>query len=128
MEYSYSTNEENYIGNFDSPESAAAEAFYDDEDLQSVWVGENIKRPTEFFVLGNHIIESIQEQAYEEAGEYAESWLENLPKEKISELEKVIADWIDANDPPHFWTVTNVKEITREAMIEAGQLDKEETT
>ena len=41
--YSYSTDEENYHGDFTTKTEAAEEAFRENEHIETVWVGENIK-------------------------------------------------------------------------------------
>jgi len=64
------------------------------------------------------IIEEIQNQAWEEADEFAESFASNIPQEKLAELEKLICDWLDANVPVNFFTVRNVRPVeVTEAMI-----------
>jgi hypothetical protein len=77
-----------------------------------LWEGE-IKRPTGAamcFGVVDQVIDQIQSNAFEEADEHAGDW-PNLPKEKLAELGDLIANWIDTNAPPHFFTVQNVKQI-----------------
>lgn len=126
--YSYSRNEEQFIGEFDTPEDAATEAFSDDTDLESVLVGENQKKTAHDFVDGALILGAATEIAYDEVGEVSEDWLSGLlcDKDKCAELKKLVGDWIEAQEPPQFWTVKNARKITRADMVAAGQLDHDE--
>jgi hypothetical protein len=123
--YSNSRDEEIFHGDFTTPEDAAADAFYDDPDLETVWVGENKKQTAHGFVDGESILESATERAYDEAGECSEVWLSALlrDKAKCAELGKLVGDWIEANEPPQFWTVLNARNITRAEMVAAGHLE-----
>ena len=123
--YSNSRDEEIYHGDYAGPEDAAAAAFYDDPDLETVWVGENKKQTAHAFVDGESILESATERAYDEAGECSEDWLAGLlrDKAKCAELGKVVGDWIEANEPPQFWTVLNARKIMRAEMVAAGHLE-----
>lgn len=115
MKYAYSYDEENFTGEFDSPEAAAEEAFDNDPEMESVYVGEVVKEAAHAFVNARLIVENLQEQAADDCGEWAEDWLEALQKnkEKLAELEQVVGDWIQEQYPPTFWTVKNVKEIAK---------------
>ena len=111
MTKAYSRNEEDYHEDL----ADVLDAMDSDGDLTLgavLWEGE-IKRPTSAslaFGVVDRIIDQLQENAFEEAGEHAGDWPE-LPKEKLAELGKVITDWLDANAPPWFFTVQNVKKI-----------------
>lgn len=74
---------------------------------------------SKFFRGGvDDIIETIRDQAWEEAGEFAESFAENITKEKLAELETLISNWLDANVRVNFFTVRNVKPVeVTEVMI-----------
>lgn len=115
-----------FEGEFDSPEEAALTAFseIDNEAITTVTVGENVKEPASHFISVDNIIEDIQCQACDECGEVAEDWLTSFSKDKTAELEKLIADWIEANDPPTFWSVINARDITRADLIAAGHLQQ----
>ena len=41
---------------------------------------------------------------------------------RIAELEKLVGDWLEANEPPTFWRVENTKSISRADMVAAGHL------
>lgn len=113
--YAYSLDEERYTGEFETPEAAAAEAFADN-DNQSIWVGEIKTRTAHDFVNGYGILESAAESSWDECGEWSEDWLSDVMKDKakIAELEKLVGDWIQAQEPPNFWSVFNVKVIKPE--------------
>lgn len=125
--YAYSTNEENYYGEFKTLEDAALEAFSDGAHLDAVWVGEVKKQTAHAFVSGDSIIEDVMNRAADECGEWSENWLVDLirNKEKVAELEKMVGDWIHANEPPTFWTVEHERLVHREELIESGHLPEE---
>lgn len=124
MTYSNCTDGEFFRGEFATPEEAAIDAFNDDAELESVEVGENHKSPASFYVSADSILEDISQRASEECGEIADDWLESLmrDKEKVAELEKLVGDWLEANEPPTFWRVENTKSISRADMVAAGHL------
>lgn len=126
MTYSHCTDGEFFRGEFATPEDAAADAFRDNPDLESVEVGENHKSPASFYVSADSIFEDIAQRASDECGEIADDWLDGLmrDKEKQAELEKLVGDWIEANEPPTFWRVDNTRTITRAEMIAAGQFEE----
>jgi hypothetical protein len=123
--YSYSTDDEIYHGEFDSPDAAAAEAFYDDPELEAVSVGENRKHTAHFYVSADRILEDVTERAYDECGEASEDWLDGVMHnvDLKAELERLVGDWLQAQEPPNFWRVANTRQITRAEMVAAGKLD-----
>ena len=123
--YSYSTDDEFYRGEFDSPDAAAAEAFYDDPELEAVSIGENRKHTAHFYVSADRILEDVTERAYDECGEASEGWLDGVMHnvDLKGELERLVGDWLQAQEPPNFWRVANTRQITRAEMVAAGKLD-----
>lgn len=118
----YSINEEEY--SYDDIYDAI-EAFVDgcsDEEIQQIYDGEitiyegdALQRKASDFLSFN-VYDNLQDNAYEEAGEYSEGWLDNLTDEQYDELQnnikKVINDWADKHKKqPTFWTVENVKQL-----------------
>lgn len=115
--------------------SRDGEAFYDDltqvlDDLDgdtglasgdTIYEADKVEhKASNLFRFGgvDRIIEAIQEQAWEEGDEFSEGFADNIPQEKLAELERLICDWLDANVPVNFFTVKNVKTIeVTEAMI-----------
>jgi hypothetical protein len=113
--YSYSTDQSYFYGDYETRESAIENGFNDHPDLETVWVGENKKYTAHDFVSPSDIIESISEYAYEECDEVASDWLCSMMenKEKLAELNKLIGDWLEANEPVRFWTVDDIEGFDR---------------
>lgn len=117
MTKAYSRNEENFYADLHD----VLMDMDTDGNLEvgvSLWEGE-VKHPTGAslsFGVVDQVIDQLQENAYEEAGEFAEAWLTDVPQEKLRELGDLISQWIDTNAPPRFFTVQDVKklEITEE--------------
>lgn len=126
--YSYSTDDEIYHGEFDSPDAAAAEAFYDDPELEAVSIGENRKHTAHHYVSADRILEDVTERADDECGEASEDWLAGVMHnvDLKAELERLVGDWLQAQEPPNFWRVANTRQITRAEMVAAGKLDSDE--
>ena len=59
----------------------------------------------------DQFIESMEEQAYDKAGEFSEDYLHDIrSQDKRQELKEVISKWLDENvGPPTFYRVTNVR-------------------
>lgn len=114
----YSFNKENYEGYFETREQAIEEAIYyykdNEEDQDFIWIGQ-----TKNISLGvnvDRIIEDLGEEAYDEAGEYAEDYLSDVTLNHQSILEdrlnKVLIAWTkEFKYEPNFWTVTNTEKI-----------------
>ena len=111
MTKAYSRNEEDFHEDLsDVLDSLESDGYL--EIGTPLWEGE-IKRPTAAsmcFGVVDQVIDRVQENAFEEADEFAGDW-PNLPKEKLAELGDLIANWLETNAPPHFFTVQNVKQI-----------------
>lgn len=113
----YSLDGENY--RFDDLDELLAEL----EDDGELVVGKTIHAGTaihhnasEFFDVDS-LTESMQDRAYDEAGEWAEDF-PDLPKEQRKELSDLVDAWLDKNVKVNFWTVEDAKEITvTETMI-----------
>lgn len=116
MQYSYSTNEERYHGDFPTPEAAADEGFAENEEADVIFVGENRIPMPEDCIDGNDVIESVQNHE-DFLTEFAEDW-HGVSKERREELtnaiRKTFGEWIDKHGlRPTFFTVDNVKEFRR---------------
>jgi hypothetical protein len=106
----YSRNEENYYELGD-----LIDMLESDGELVPgtvIYEGEQVQRTASFFMHGvvDSIAEGLADQAWEEAGEFAEDWPE-LPLDKKLELGELIGKWLDANVPVTFWTVKNARQI-----------------
>lgn len=61
------------------------------------------------------IIERIQEDAYDQCGDSADSFLNHVKKEHKDELERIILDWFNNHDyKANFYSIVNVEEIVME--------------
>ena len=59
--------------------------------------------------IGEFVREALQEWAYDNCGEYAETYLEDMNKEQEAEIDALILAYLDKNVPqPLFWNVTNI--------------------
>lgn len=106
--WGYSTDEERYSGSFDTKEDAIQEARACEDKDGDFFVGqfEEIR----ISVCGDRVIDQAQEDAYEQAGEYAEDWLAKIPRERVDELtcqlSEVFDGWLKKYDlTPTFATV-----------------------
>lgn len=107
--YSYSTDEENFYGRFNTIEDALI-AGSSKHDGPTVFVGELTPVKTSEFVDAKQIIEEVSLKAGEQCGESVDFW-PDLSEEEISQLEKLICDFIDSCDEPEFMKVINVEEF-----------------
>ena len=63
------------------------------------------------FISGGKIIELIQENCWDERGEYAEDYLTSITEKDKQELENVIADWLEGKvSEIKFFGVEDVEE------------------
>jgi hypothetical protein len=122
QKFAYSLDQESYRGDFDTREDAIAAAG-DDIDFVgeaiefTVWTGRKTYVEFSTYSLGNWAIEHLQEEAYDEAGEFAMNWLENVSSEERDELGKAILKLVMAIEPPDFWTVEDVQEHPGQRVI-----------
>lgn len=114
----YSHDGEHFEGEFETKDDAIAEGvFYlkeEDDDRDYIYVG--IIQKIGLGVNACRIIEDLQEQAYDQAGDYADDYLARVTREQEELLEarmnEVLHDWLkDFNYQPKFWTVVGVEKI-----------------
>jgi hypothetical protein len=114
----YSFNEENFEGDFRTKAEAIAEAEYyvyeADDDRDFIYVGQT--KEVIVSINTNWLLDQLGEQAYEQAGEYAEDYLYDVSREHESILEERLNDvlyaWMEEfNYKPNFWTVENVQKV-----------------
>lgn len=84
------------------------------------------KEPASYFFSIEDITENMRSRAWDHAGEYSEGWLDDVPKEKLDELEQVICQWLDANVDVDFWHVGKSvkKHVTMEDVIDVNGVYK----
>ena len=112
MTYSYSTNQENYHGDFETREAALAEAYALYPGVP-VWTGENSKKEAADFIDVSDLFENAQCQAEDECGEAAEDWLPVHFKKELerkAELREIIGKFMQEHWPVNFWAVEAVQE------------------
>lgn len=121
--FSYSTDEEHYLGSFDTPEAAAHEGFeeeyqWGDGEIRTIFVGENVPPiPPEGYIDADLLIEHVQCQE-DYSGEWADDWpgsTKAQTEELTTEVRKVFAAWVEKHDlrPRHF-SVVNVRSVSTE--------------
>lgn len=80
-----------------------------------IYRAEKVLRNHASFINANSILETISQNAYDEAGEYAESYcdsIDHLSSDKVKELEQLINDFFDKYiGQPNFYTVKNAMKI-----------------
>jgi hypothetical protein len=116
MAYSYSVDEENFIGDFETPQEAAESSFLNYSDVDTVFVGVKHEFTAHDFIDAAYLMEKIDDEAYNECGESSLSWLSAIQdsKEKREAFKKLIGDWLEINAPVNFFKVDEVMEYTRE--------------
>jgi hypothetical protein len=119
QKYCYSTNEEEYRGEFDSREEALAEArMYKDEG--HVWTG--VIKPAMSFLrrredwIAGWTVEQLDESLCDEIA--ADDCIIKLEPERVEELGKLILDFLDEHATFTRWGVGDVQE--HEAATEHG--------
>jgi len=120
--YSYSTDEEHFSGDFETPEAAAEECFFNFSDVDSCFVGENQKFKAHDFIPVASFLENVQGNAGDVCGESAEDWLHAVStnKAKKSELKMLIGDWLETHAPVTFFAVGDVVEYQRPPELDFG--------
>ena len=111
-QYSWSRNEENYHGSFDSREEALKDANHD-EDNGKVFTGLNV--PYNPSINADSIFDQMQDQVFEHAGEIGTDWLDGLlikDAKKLSEmLDKTFQEWlVQTGNEPSFFGVERIQE------------------
>lgn len=126
--WSFSDNEENFVGEeCDTELDAIAAAFdYYGDDLETVYVGQAKRIDKARLVRGDHIIELIGEAAGEEAGECAYDW-PRISKDECAELERIVMGYVLSKSPAGFFSVENSREYTREQAEEMLAAARKET-
>lgn len=95
--FAYSLDGEMYFGEYDSVDEALKEASFDgwDKECPTIWVAECYRdyKPS---VSACWFLEDLQEDGYEDGGEWAESWLWGVTKEEQEDLQKSLDEVVDA--------------------------------
>lgn len=113
MENVYSHNEEDWVEDFDDALESAKDCCLYDHDRPTVYVGDKVEITHKGLstCIGSVIVDNMQEWAYEEAGDHADSYLDDLDSDKLKQLSDHVAKWLDANaEKPVFYAVKNINE------------------
>ena len=92
---------------------ALSEIEESNEDATEFWIGRNVRFSPRASAIP--IVESLQEQAYDECGEFADTYLEDVTKAEEAELEALVNEWANRVDRSNFWTVGAVEHFTIES-------------
>lgn len=121
MTYSYSINEENYDGQYDTPEEAAQACFHEYPDREACWVGEAVRPQPEHLITASDVIEHIlnfEDQFGWEGADWPEASKQELA-DLDARLTKVMEEWMDAHDlRPKFWNIENARVFKREDIFQ----------
>lgn len=97
--FGYSTDEENFTGFYDTREAAASEGFSANEDLDVIWTGQCVV--PERIVDADSLIDQIAVRTTDEAGDWADGYLNNVPEEAIKDLQEELQDLWDRWEEKH---------------------------
>lgn len=115
--WGYSLNGEDYDGLYDTKEDAIKQGFIDAQEYgKEVFFVAKAVITFQPHVYAEGIIEEIQENAYDEGGEYAETYLDDVKREHLEELEEklneVLSNWINKYEyNPNFYSVEDIEEV-----------------
>jgi len=80
-------------------------------DQVEFWQGDIVQGSHERYLNTYQIIESMQEQAYEE-NEFSEGYLNEVTKEQQEELKKIVVEYLGKiTGAPTFFTAANVEKV-----------------
>ena len=97
------------------------------EGYETVTVAEKVKYEHSDFIDVYDLINNMQNLATDQ-GEWAESYLDDMPKELKEKLQQVVVDFFNKNMPsPNFYTVKKPREIkTENLLLEQQTKDNQE--
>ncbi len=115
----YSTDKENWTFSSESMVGAIEEYIADNTggdfnvgDTLTVFEGDKIPYKFNDLLCVNSIIEDIQGRAYDNVGEHAEGFLDDVTDVQKTELGVIINLWAKKHGiEPNFYSVNNIKEI-----------------
>ena len=111
--YVYSHNgEDSWVEDEDSAVDSAMFAKGEETGTVKIYRGEahGYTHDTFAFDIGAEIQEMVLAAAQGEGGEFAEDYLEDLSKEQLGDLTRIVTEWLNKNAAqPTFYGVKNVK-------------------
>lgn len=112
-QYVYSHNgEDSWVEDEDSAVDSAMFEKGEVTDAVKIYRGEahGYTHDTFAFDIGADIQEILQEAAHGEGSEFAEDYLEDLSKEQLDDLTRIVTEWLNKNAAqPTFFSVRNVE-------------------
>lgn len=116
-QYAYSFDEENYTGDFDSPDEAAEEAFASGDYRESVFIATIVPvNGTDWIHASDFLGDIMLSDDY--LTDRAEHWPDCTPEQEselTQMLRRTFGEWLDKHGlRPTFFNVKNPKEIKRE--------------
>jgi len=80
--------------------------------IVSILKGVSVPAAHQQFIFASEIIESMRERAFEGFDDLAGTYLNNINKPHVDQLQQLLIDWFDKNaEQPTFYNVKNIKEI-----------------
>ena len=111
----FSTNQENYSDDIDW----ILYQFEEDTEIDSVYVAERVTVTHKDIFNINHLIDNLEDSAYELCDEWSDNYLKDLTTDKKKEFEDLILNWMDKNlSQPNWFTVKKEKEISKGEFLE----------
>ena len=115
--FCYSTDEELFCGREVSRETAAHIALTETE-ADKVWTAEIIEVTAKHY-FQEDTLDILRDRAYDDMGDYAEGWLDDVTNVQQRELHDAILSTIDAwaskhNHHPRFFDIKNIQEHIRD--------------
>ena len=113
--YVYSLDEEEYH-DYDDIQDMIDESIEEYRECpNTIYKAQKKEHTHNDFICLDDLIDNMKDRADDVAGEWAESYLNDLNKDKKIELEKLIINWLDNNiSKPSFFTVEKEIELTYE--------------
>lgn len=111
MRYCWSKDEEGFTGDFETREEALAEAKRENPEYTVFWTGEAQPKTAAYFITVDHLLEDMQGQADDVAGEASEDWLPDWRSQVDTqdELKAIIAKFVDEHWPVKFFSVDKIE-------------------
>lgn len=113
--YSRSEDEWNHCESIEEAAQEAYEYLTDEEreEVTEVTIYQGTPDHVSFsdFFCVDSLIERVQENAYDNYGEHASDYLDDVTEEQKEELKELVLVWSEKVKAPRFYMVKNVKEI-----------------
>lgn len=116
MSWCYSTDDERFQGDFRTAEDAAGEAFEENEEFESVLVGET-RDPLEWMTpenIGERCFEDMCDRLGDEVGDASEFF--TLTRDQQRELGATILKWVADHGGFRCFGVRNISTIRRDEL------------